>query len=173
EYDQASGMVDKSISDVNTNDTSDFMNLPFNWATPTGGGLELKTLMTVDALGRTTVLTDPNGQVTYTIYIDTNYEVRTYPGWNSTTHLPTGPTQDSREDRPGSYMESLTMSATPHLNANNQPDGAEAISKIQSLSRSYSNSSGQTVRGDAYFNLSGVSYSTTKYIGTQNTNFYT
>jgi hypothetical protein len=172
EYDQATGAVSKTITDVNTSLTSDFMNLPAGWVTPTGGGLHLKTLMTVDSLGRTTKLTDPLGQVTYTVYIDTNYEVRTYAGWNSTTNLPTGPTMDSREDRPGSYMESLTMSATPHLTSG-APDGTEAIGNVQALSRSYANSAGQMVRSDSYFNLSGVTWSTTKYIGTQNTNFYT
>src|SRR5260370_12850906 len=96
------------------------MNLPSGWTTPTGGGLHLKTLMAVDGLGRTTKLTDPLGNITYTVYkvptsTNSNWEVRSYPGWNGTTGSPTGPTQDSREDRPGSYMESLTMSAVPHL----------------------------------------------------------
>ena len=64
---------------------------------------------------RTTKFTDPLGNVTYTVYNDANYEVRTYAGWNGSTGTPTGPTQDSREDRPGSYMESLAMSVVPHL----------------------------------------------------------
>jgi RHS repeat-associated protein len=92
-------------------------------------------------------------------------------GWNSTTNLPAGPIQDSREDRPGSYMENLTFTATPHLTGG-VPDGTESIANIQSLSRSYSNSAGQLTRSDAYFNLSGVTYSTSQYIGTQNTNYY-
>jgi hypothetical protein len=70
EYDQATGAVDKTITDVNTSLTSDFMNLPTGWATPTGGGLHLKTLMTVDGLGRTTKLTDPLGNITYMVYIE-------------------------------------------------------------------------------------------------------
>jgi RHS repeat-associated protein len=41
------------------------------------------------------------------------------------------------------------------------------------LSRTYTNSAGQDVRTDDYFNLSGVTWSTSQYIGTQNTNFYT
>jgi hypothetical protein len=171
EYDQATGAVTKTIADVDTTKTSDFMNLPSGWTTPSGGGLHLKSLMSVDSLGRPTKFTDPLGNVTYTVYLDTNYEVRTYAGWNSTTNLPTGPIQDSREDRPGSYMESLTYSATPHL-TNGAPDGTEAISNIQSLSRSYTNSSGQMVRSDAYFSLSGVTYTTAQYIGTVNVNYY-
>jgi RHS repeat-associated protein len=114
-YDQATGAVTKSITDVNTADTGDFTGLPSGWTTPTGGGLELITQNTVDALGRTTKGIDPNGNVTYTVYNDPNYEVSVYPGWNSSTGTPTGPTQVTRQDRPGSYTETLTMSAAPHL----------------------------------------------------------
>src|SRR5262245_61753179 len=64
------------------------------------------------------------------------------------------------------------MTATPHLTSG-APDGTEAISGLQSLSRDYYSSGGQVVRSDAYFNLSGVTYSTSAYIGTQNTNYYT
>jgi RHS repeat-associated protein len=172
QYDQATGAVVKTITDVDATKTGDFLNLPSGWTTPTGGGLHLITTMQVDGLGRTTKLTDPDGNVTYTVYKDTNYEARVYPGWNSSTNMPTGPTQMYREDRPGSYTETLTMSAAPHL-TNGVPDGTEAVSNIQSLSRSYTNSAGQLVRRDDYFNLSGVTYSTAQYLGTQNTNYYT
>jgi YD repeat-containing protein len=114
-YDQATGSVIKTISDVNTTDTGDFSNLPTGWTTPVGGGLELITQDQVDPLGRTVKETDPDGNVTYTACIDANYEERVYAGWNSSTSTPTGPTQDSRYDRAGSYMESLSMSATPHV----------------------------------------------------------
>src|SRR5260370_570756 len=97
--------------DANINCPSNFQNLALNWSNTTG--LELITSATVDALGRTTKLTDPVGNITYTVYIDTNYEVRVYPGWQSGTNTTTGPTQDYRYDRPGSYFESLTMSAAP------------------------------------------------------------
>jgi RHS repeat-associated protein len=171
-YDQASGAVVKAIDDVNTADTGDFTGLPSGWTTPSGGGLELITATQVDALGRTTKVTDPNGNVTYKTYNDPNHETRVYRGWNSTTNLPTGPTEDYREDRPGSYVETLTMTATPHLNGSGQPDGTEAVSGLQTLSRSYTNLAGQTVADDAYFNLSGVTYSTAAHIGTLNTNYY-
>src|SRR5206468_5942027 len=92
--------------------------------------------------------------------------------WNSTTNLPTGPTQVMREDRPGSYTEALTMSPTPHLTSG-RPDGTESIGSLQTLARSYRNNANQLSRADAYFNLSGVTYSTSQYIGTQNTNYYT
>src|SRR5262249_55149410 len=53
-----------------------------------------------------------------------------------------------------------------------RPDGTETIASIQTLSRSYRSNANQVERSDAYFNLSGVTYSTSKYIGTQNTNYY-
>jgi RHS repeat-associated protein len=171
-YDQATSAVAKTINDVNTADSGDFSNLPSGWTTPSGGGLELITTMQVDGLDRTTKLTDPNANVTYTVFNDTNHEKLVYPGWNSSTNMPTGPTQVSRNDLGGSYSETLTMSATPHLTGG-VPDGTEAISSIQTLSRTYVNIAGQAVRKDDYFNLSGVTYSTANYIGTQNTNFYT
>ncbi len=79
-YDTASGAVIKTITDVNTQDTGDFSGLPAGWTTPAGGGLELITTMQVDALGRTVEETDPDGNVTCTVYNDAAHEVRTYPG---------------------------------------------------------------------------------------------
>jgi YD repeat-containing protein len=84
-YDDYGGGVTKFINDVNTSDTGDFTNLPTGWTTPTGGGLELITAYEVDALGRTTKETDPNGNITYTVYNDPNHQTRVYPGWQSTT----------------------------------------------------------------------------------------
>ncbi|MGH3579502.1 MAG: hypothetical protein ACRDU0_18360, partial [Mycobacterium sp.] len=91
-YDPATGAVVKTIDDVDTTKTSDFTGLPSGWSTPSGGGLHLVTQAQVDALGRTTQLTDPNGNITYSVYLDTQFAVRTYAGWNSITNLPTGPT---------------------------------------------------------------------------------
>ncbi len=97
--------------------------------------------------------------------------MRTYPGWNSSTDTPTGPTQVVRQDRAHGYTETLTMSATPHLTSG-VPDGSEAVSGLQSLSRSYVNAAGQTTYQDDYFDLSGLTYSTAANIGTLNTNYY-
>jgi hypothetical protein len=47
----------------------------------------------VDSLGRTTKVTDPLGNVTYTVYFVPKHDVRTYPGWNSSTNMPTGPSR--------------------------------------------------------------------------------
>ena len=147
-YDPATGAVVKTIADVNTQDTGDFSGLPTGWTTPAGGGLELITTMQVDALGRTVQQTDPDGNVTCTVYNDVGHEVRTYPGWNSTAHTTTGPIEVQREYWPGAgapageqtmYEETLTSSATPTYNATtNLPTGQETIDQtnIQSLARS-------------------------------------
>src|SRR5260370_23488434 len=63
------------------------------------------------------------------------------------------------------------MWSTPRL-PGGVPDGTEAISNLQTLSRAYTNSAGQVTRKDSYFNLSGVTYSTSANIGTLNTNYY-
>ena len=155
EYDIATGAVTKSIQDVNTANTGDFANKPSGWSTPSGGGLHLITQYTPDTLGRTIAMTDPKNHVTYTVYNDPIHEVRVYPGWNTSTHTPTGPTIVSREDTVGSYRESLTMAAAPHLDGSTKPDGTEAVSAIQSLTRSYQDSNGRLDHTDRYFDLTG------------------
>jgi RHS repeat-associated protein len=170
-YDQATGAVTKQIDDVNTANTGDFSDLPSGW-TSGSNPLHLISQIVVDGLGRTTKLTDPLGNVTYTVYIDNNYEVRVYPGWQSGGNTPTGPTQDYRFDRTNSYSETLTMSAAPHV-TNGAPDGTEAIGNVQSLARDVTNSAGQVVYQDRYFNLSGITYSPGNItLGTSGTNYY-
>lgn len=169
-YDVATGAVTTMIQDVDTTQTGDFANLPSGWTTPPGGGLHLITQMEVDPLGRTTKLTDPNGNVTYTVYNDDAHEVRTYRGWDASTNLPTGPIEVYREDRPGSYTESLTMSATPTVSGG-RPTGAEAIANIESLSRSYTNAAGQVTHTRAYFSFAGLTYSTAANLGTEGTHY--
>jgi YD repeat-containing protein len=51
------------------------------------------------------------------------------------------------------------------------PDGTEAVSGLQTLSRSYVNSAGQVTTQDDYFNLAGLAY-TTAVMGTAGVNFY-
>jgi hypothetical protein len=152
-YDQATGAQIRSVIDSGT------------------GHLNLTTSTLVDALGRPIKVTDPNGNVTYTVYNDVNHEVRVYPGWTGT--MTTGPTQVYRQDRSHdpSYTETFTMSATPHV-TNGQPDGAEAYAFLQSLSRTITSRGGQVIEQDAYFNLGGVPYSTSTYLGTAGTNYY-
>jgi YD repeat-containing protein len=172
-YDPATSAVVKRIVDVNTNNTSDFSNLPTGWTTPTGGGLHLITQIMVDALGRATETIDPKGNESFVVYNDPNHETRIYVGWDSTAHTTTGPTQDVRVDRPNGYVETLTMTATSTFDGNGNPTGQESIGNLQTLSRTYTNIAGQSVRTDDYFNLAGLTYSTTLYIGTVNTNYYT
>ncbi len=171
-YDTGTGAVIETIADVNTANPSDFSNLPAGWSTPPGGGLNLVTTYQVDSLGRVIEQTTPNGNVTYTVYDDPDHESRIYPGWNAATGMPTGPTQVYRVDLANSYTEMLTMSAAPHLTGG-VPDGTEPITDVQTLERNYTNAAGQDVREDSYFNLSGLTYSTTPYLGAQNTNYYT
>jgi RHS repeat-associated protein len=170
----ATGAAIKTITDVDTTRTGDFTGLPSGWTTPTGGGLHLITQYEVDSLGRTTKVTDPNGNVTYTVYNDANHEMRTYQGWNSSTNMPTDPTIVSRQDRANNYTEQLTMTAAPAVDGSGRPTGAEAISGVQTLTRSAMNAAGQTTDEYAYFNLSGLTYGTALVLtgATENTNYY-
>ncbi len=171
QYDPNSGAVTETITDVNTSSGSCPSGLPSGWNTPSGGGLNLVTQYVVDVLGRPTEITAPNGNITYIVYNDVDHEERIYAGWNSGTDTPTGPTQVVRQDMAGSYTETFTMTATPALTSG-VPNGTESISSVQALSRSYTNSGGQVTETDNYFNLSGVTYSTSTFIGTAGTNYY-
>jgi YD repeat-containing protein len=161
------------IDDVDTTMTSEFTGLPTGWSTPSSGGLNLTTTDSVDGLGRVTKSTTPAGNVTYQLYDDVDHEVRIYAGWNATSHTPTGPTTVVRDDRADGYVETLTMSATPHLDGSNLPDGQESIGSLQTLSRTNYDDAQQAVGTDAYFNLSGLTYTTSTSLGTVGTNFYT
>jgi RHS repeat-associated protein len=169
QYDLQTGAVTKTITDVNTADTGDFANLPAGWTTPSGGGQEFIATYQVDDLGRTIEATDPNGNVTYTVFDDPDQEVRVYTGWNSATGMPTGPTEVTINNRADGYVEKLTMSAAPHL-TNGVPDATEPISDIQSLTRTYYSGAEATATDD-YFNLAGLSYSS-GVMGVAGVNFY-
>ncbi len=170
EYDAATGAVVKVIEDVDVAETGDFVGLPSGWTTPTGGGQHRITTAEVDELGRPTKVTYPSGIVDYTVYDDANDEVRLYAGWNA--GAPTGPTIVSRMDESGTYSEVLTMSATPAVDGGGRPTGAEAIGGLKSLSRTFYNDAGQTVAQHDYFNLSGLTYSTSASLGTPGTHYY-
>ena len=166
-YDIATGAVIETITDVDTSTIA----APDDWMTPTGGGLNLVDEQQVDALGRTIEETDPNGNVTYTIYDDSDHEVRTYLGWNSASEMPTGPTEVTRDDQANGYVETLTMSAAPSL-TDGVPDGTEPISDIQSLERDYTDNSGDLIESDQYFSFINLTYATTPHLGTVGTNYY-
>jgi hypothetical protein len=191
-YDQATGAAIKTISDVDYNkltmtEQTDFVNTT-GWTPPTGG-LHLVTLMQVDTLGRTTKLTDPKGNITYTVYLDASHAVRTYHGWVDPVTSPpytTGPTEISQEVWPAAgtgnpvFEETLTASTSPQIDANRQPTGGETIliGDIQSWSRQYTNNAGQVVRTDTYFNKTGIAqFTPAPYLPVNNpgqsANYYT
>jgi hypothetical protein len=172
-HDDVTGAITTVIRDVDHTKTGTFTGLPSGWTTPSGGGLHLTSTFEVEAVyGRTTKATDAAGNVTYVVYDDDSFETRTYPGWDSTNNVPTGPTIVQRHDRARNYVEILTMSATP-ATSGGKPTGTEAISGIQSLSRQVMNDAGQTVYSDQYFDLTGVTYSQSSVtLGTSGTNFY-
>lgn len=168
-YDLATSATTTVIQDV---DSAAVSNEPSGWTTPSGGGLHLVTTMQVDGLGRTTKLTDPKGNATYTVYKDADQEIRTYRGWHQDglNWAPTGPIEVYRVFQNGTpdsgvgrvYYETLTTSAVPTV-ANDAPTGQEAITaaNIQSLTRQLTNVAGQIVEVDEYFSLSGLTYSQT------------
>ncbi len=171
-YDVMTGAVVKQIIDVDTTQTTTFANKPSGWSTPGGAGAHLTTTYEVDNLGRTTKTTYPNGRIDYTVYNDANFEVRTYPAWDSTSNAPLLPITVTRNDKARGYVETLTMTATPTVTSG-RPTGAESIGSLQSLSRTAVNAFGQVVSSDNYFNLSGVTYSaSTLALGTAGTNYY-
>jgi RHS repeat-associated protein len=170
-YDPATGAQITHIVDVNTADTGEFTNLPTGWTTPAGGGLNLITTDQVDAQGRTVKETSPDGNITYYVYLDAQHEERIYQGWNSSTGTPTGPTEVILDDAADGYTETFTMTAVPNLNPDGTPNGTEAISGLQSLTRDYTNDAGQVIAEDSYFNLGGLAY-TAGVMGTLNVNYY-
>ena len=123
QYDPSTGGIVETITDVDTDITSDFANLPAGWTN--SSGLHLKTVMTLDGLGRVTksiVYTgiNPNGNVSYTVYNDGVHEVRSYRGIvaQGNQWLLTAPVVIAREYWPSSgapagqrtaYRETLTL----------------------------------------------------------------
>ncbi len=143
--------------------------------------LHLETRAIADELGRTVKVTDPNGNVTWTVYNDADYETRVYPGWNPTTGETTGPVQVSRQVRDAAafdhdgksgtddvgrvFNESLTYTGTLNTTGSAgdlRPAGTESIASmtLHTLSRSITNASGQVVQADRYHDLDSLAYAT-------------
>jgi RHS repeat-associated protein len=165
------GVVDRTIVDVNTALTGDFANLPSGWSTPSGGGLHLKTDYRIDNLCRANKVTFPNGNITHTVYLDSSWETRVYPGWTGTA--PTGPTIISRRDKLNNYSEILTSNKAPALSGSD-PTGAEIIdtASLQTLSREFYDNGDRVIKTVIYHDFTGLSYSGAPNIGTVNTHFY-
>ena len=165
-YDLATGGLTQTIVDVNS-----YSGLPQQPSWPlNGGGLHLTSTHEVDFFGRMTKSTDPNGNVDYVVYRDVQHEVRSYGGWNSGTDTATLPTVVMRFDRASGYSETIVMSAAPAVSGG-RPTGTESIASIENWSRSYTNAGGQVTHGDQYFNLVGLTYSTSPSIGVEKLNF--
>jgi RHS repeat-associated protein len=169
QYDPGTGAAVKTITDVQSTRTADFAGLPAGWVTPAGGGAHLVSQSRVDLLGRTTKATDAVGNVTFTIYKDPQFEIRTYPGWNATTSKPTAPTQIVREDRVRNYRERLSMAAIPTLTGT-EPNGLEGVSSLATLSRELLDNGGRVVSRDVYHTL--PAYSQNSPLGTLNAHYY-
>jgi YD repeat-containing protein len=178
DYQPETGAVRRQITDANTVDqtlASDFNDtIPAGWATPSDGGTHRRTDTTNDELGRPTKVMADDNEVTYTVYKDTNHEVRTYPGWDTTLNSnnggPTGLTSVSREDWALGYDETLTMSVAPSVSGG-VPTGQEPPSGLESLSRTLIDKAGQVIEQDAYVDFTGVNYGTAPQLGAPDTNY--
>lgn len=157
-YDPLSGAISRSIIDVDTTKTADFTGLPSGWSTPAGYGLHLKTDIESDRLARAKRVTDPAGSVSYKVYRDPQFEVRTYSGWNGTTNQPTGPILIEADRLAGGYREILTMAVAPVV-SNGRPTGGEAIANVRALQRWHTDSHERVWAIDVYTNLTGLTYS--------------
>ena len=167
-YDTLTGAVTEKITDVKTSDDGDFSNLPEDWSTPEGAGLNLVTSYAVDDMGRVTEQTNPNATVDYFVYNDALDEVREYDGWSDGAE--TGPTKVTINDLVDGFTETFTMSATPSV-SDGVPTGGESIADLQSLTRTYVTVDGAKTQEDDYYNLGGLTY-TTGSMGTSGTNYY-
>ena len=168
-YDPATDAETESISNVTT--TAHYVStcLPSSWTIPSSGTIAVTT-MQVDALGRTIEETDPDGNVTYTVYNDPAHEVRTYAGWNSSTNRPTGPTQVTIDNEATGITDTITMSEPPAVR-NGMPTGTESIADLDSLSRSLTNTGGQQTATEDYVAVAGLCY--TNCLGCNGGNYVT
>ena len=169
-YDNSTGGLVQHVTDVDEQQIAAPAQVAANL--PANNGLHLVSSFLVDTLGRATKETDPNGNVTYTLYKDADQEVRVYTGWDGATSRPTGPTQIFRNDRSRGYAEQLSTSVDPAVDGG-VPTGSEPITSLESLNRVQYNLAWQAVAADNYFDLGGLSYSTAAtQLGTEEVNFY-
>ncbi len=168
EFDPATGAMTKQIQDVDTSSlvsgsleqlTHDETSAS-SWSSPTGSPLNIITSNDVDSLGRVTKAVDGNLNVTYTVYLDSQYEVRTYAGWITGADVPTAPTQVSRMDYVDNYFETFNMTAEPDVSGD-VPTGAEDVADLTALTRSQMNDGGQVIETDVYYNINDTTGGTT------------
>jgi RHS repeat-associated protein len=205
QYDPATGAVVEQITDADVNYVGTNQNTPqyggftaSDWALLTAQGWEtsggtyqnLVTTYQVDSQGRTIEETDPDGDVTWTVYNDAAQETFTYSGWRqdgSGNWCPTGPVELSHQDSAGTYTESLSyawngndlsdlqqyvINGAPTGNEFNSTELADSTIIIESLSRDLMNSSGQVTASLQYTSLSGTAYTqSTAAFGVKGTNY--
>ena len=131
-YDQSTGAVIKTITDVNYASLSggEQTSLTATGWSYHGSGLNLVTTNEVDSMGRTTKMTDPLGNVSYTVYDDVHHAVFNFRGATQTldgsgngTMVTTGPITMSHDQigyqytsgtvtLGGTYSEMLAFSGT-------------------------------------------------------------
>ena len=168
-YDNATGGVTQRVVDVDEAQVAVPAQVAANL--PADNGRHLVSSSLVDALGRQVRATDPNGNVTYTVYKDAQQETRVYAGWDAALARPTGPTFVTRLDRGRGYAEQLTMSAAS-ATSGGVPTGTEAVGSVEFLSRDHYNKAWQLVSSDEYHNLGGLSYSASSAVlGSQGANY--
>jgi RHS repeat-associated protein len=176
-YNVSTGALALDIQDLTAADSSYSSTYGTSpWTIPASDGFVLATQYAVDDQGRTTDEISPNGNITYTTYDDINHETRVYPGWHYDSSISkyttTGPVQVMRDDWAHGYVDSYSYAYSPATGIT-VPHGNDSTGTLTAFTRDITNTSAQVTEEDRYFNLSGVSYSTsTAHPGTLNTNYY-
>jgi RHS repeat-associated protein len=178
-FDVATGSLTSEIKDVATSSITagslEATTLPSDWSTPSGGGLNLTTTISIDGLGRAVRMIDAYFDTVFWVYLDPQREVRTYRGWKLDPNsgifsIPTGQTPPPIEVTIDdlafaadsgtvgkSYSESFTMVGGTH--SLGTPDGTEAIAGLKSLSVTITTHHGIGTLSneiDEYHDLSGL-----------------
>jgi hypothetical protein len=176
-YNISTGAVAETIEDVTSSDapTSPPISMP-SWSL-SADPLALVTTYQTDAQGRTTEVTDPNLNVTYTVYNDSSHTMIVYPGWHETSgsnYTTTGPVQVTDDNWALGYNETFTYEYSP--SGSSAPNGSDTPESLESLSIEKTNYGGQVTEKDQYFSLSGITYSAASSyftaLGTIGTNYY-
>jgi RHS repeat-associated protein len=172
-YDLATGAVIQSVTNIDKSTFSVPAPAGLGAGNGTGAGANLSTTDEVDDQGNVTEQTDPDGNITYTVYDYPDHSMRVYPGWHpvpgTDTYTTTGPVQVTSEDWADGYTDTLTYAP----GALNQavPYGTDPITNLQTLSRTQTDDAGQTAAADQYFNVSGITYSPDAPLGAAGVNF--
>jgi len=125
EYDSVTGRVKYSVTDIKTNAPPAQVTLgtvPDGFGTTEG--LNLLTQYQHDSEGRTTKVTDPNGIVTYRVYLPN--QTRVYPAWDASTSKPILPVQVTVTNDSNQTTETYSVDPT-NVTFSSIPDGSETL----------------------------------------------